>query len=269
MKRILILVVVALSLTSQILVGQTPKVQIEENIVYKEGSTNERHILDIAYPENAERRPVVVWFHGGGLTQGQKSIEPNLKNSGFVTVYPNYRLYPEVSVTEIIEDAAAAVAWVVKNIYNYGGEPSKVYVSGFSAGAYLTMMVGWNSTYLEKYGVDASALAGLAPISGQMITHFTERASRGITNLQPYVDEMAPLYYVNKKYISPILLVTGDAEVEMDCRYEENAYMAAMLKKNGHRNVILYQLEGMGHEGLLSKTAQILLIRWINSHQKR
>ncbi len=267
MKRILVLMVFALSLTSQALVAQNPKVQIEENIVYKEGPTHERHILDVAYPENTERCPVVVWFHGGGLTQGKKFIEPNLKNSGFVTVYPNYRLYPEASVAEIIDDAAAAVAWVIKNIYNYGGEPSKVYVSGFSAGAYLTMMVGLNSTYLEKYGVDASSLAGLAPISGQMITHFTERVSRGMTNLQPYVDEMAPLYYVNKEYIPPILLITGDSELEMDCRYEENAYMAAILKKNGHEAVTLYQLEGMSHEGLLSHTAQILLIRWIKSHQ--
>ena len=79
-----------------------------------------------------------------------------------------------------IEDAAAAVAWTFKNIETYGGSPRRIYVSGHSAGGYLTSMVGLDKRWLAAHKVDADALAGLIPYSGHTITHFTVRAERGI-----------------------------------------------------------------------------------------
>ena len=86
--------------------------------------------LDVYYPTDAKNLPVVVWFHGGGLTGGEKFIPNELKDKGVVVVGVNYRLLPKATLQECIDDAAAAVAWAFKNISKYGGSPSKIYVSG-------------------------------------------------------------------------------------------------------------------------------------------
>ena len=71
----------------------------------------ERCKLDIHYPMKTSGMPVVIWFHGGGLTGGQKSIPDGLKDAGFIVVAPNYRLIPNVKIDDCIDDAAEAVAW--------------------------------------------------------------------------------------------------------------------------------------------------------------
>ena len=81
-----------------------------------EGYAQERCKLDVYYPTNAQDAPVVVWFHGGGIEGGNKHIDPQLKNSGLVVVAANYRLLPKAPINDIIDDAAAAVAWTYKNI---------------------------------------------------------------------------------------------------------------------------------------------------------
>lgn len=76
--------------------------------------------------------PVIVWFHGGGLTSGNKSVPAELMDAGYVVVAPNYRLIPEVGVSECIDDAAEAVAWVFENIEKYGGDRKDICFRTFS-----------------------------------------------------------------------------------------------------------------------------------------
>ena len=71
----------------------------------------ERCKLDIYYPENLKDCPTVIWFHGGGLTSGNKSIPTKLKKSGMIVIAVNYRLLPKVTISECLGDAAAAIAW--------------------------------------------------------------------------------------------------------------------------------------------------------------
>jgi acetyl esterase/lipase len=97
----------------------------------------ERCKLDIYVPENIDGFTTVVWFHGGGLTAGEKSIPERLKNHKLAVVAVNYRLSPKVKSPAFIDDAAAAVAWVFKNIKKYGGDPKKIILAGHSAGGYL------------------------------------------------------------------------------------------------------------------------------------
>ncbi len=75
-----------------------------------------------------------MWFHGGSLTGGSRYF-PNLKDQGIALVGVSYRLASKVQPPAYIEDSAAAVAWVLKNIERYGGDPKKVFVAGHSAGA--------------------------------------------------------------------------------------------------------------------------------------
>lgn len=206
----------------------------------------ERCVLDIYYPKNAKGFATVIWFHGGGLIAGNKELPEGLKDKGFCVVSVNYRLSPKVKVQKCIEDAAAAIAWTFQNIASYGGEKSLIIVSGHSAGAYLSLMTGLDKKWLKADGIDANSIAGLIPLSSQTITHFAIRNERGIPETQPIVDEFAPLYHVRAD-APPLLLITGDRELEMLGRYEENAYMMRMMKIAGHKQTTLYELQGFGH----------------------
>jgi len=219
---------------------------------------NDRCRLDIYYPENTKDFTTVVWFHGGAITGGEKYIPEIWKNKGITVVAVNYRLSPKVKCPVYIEDAAAAVAWVFNNIEKYGGDSKKIVVSGHSAGGYLASMIGLDKKWLAKYDIDADKIAMLIPFSGHCITHMTIRKERGISDKQPIVDEYAPLFHVRAD-APPLILITGDRELELLGRYEENAYMMRMMKIAGHTKTKLYELDGFDHGGMASPGYEILL----------
>ncbi|MFA6795397.1 MAG: alpha/beta hydrolase [Proteiniphilum sp.] len=218
----------------------------QEDVRQKDPTIHERCRLDIYYPVNKKDFATVIWFHGGGLTGGKKELPEALKNKNICVVGVNYRLSPQVQAPAYIEDAAAAVAWVFAHIGDYGGDSAKIFVSGHSAGGYLTMMIGLDKQYLAAHHIDANHIAGLIPLSGQTITHFNIRAGYGMKDTQPLVDRYAPLYHVRPD-APPLLLITGDRELEMLGRYEENAYLARMMKIAGHKQTHLLELQGYSH----------------------
>ncbi|WP_037317865.1 alpha/beta hydrolase [Salegentibacter sp. Hel_I_6] len=204
-------------------------------------------LLDIHYPDSGEKAPVIIRFHGGGLTGGEKEIPKQLTKNGYCVVGVGYRLSPLVNAETSIRDAAGAIAWIIRNIDKYNGDPKNIFVSGHSAGGYLALMSVMNRAYLKEYDLDANQIAGLIPFSGHTITHFTIRNERGIPGEKPVVDELAPLYYVRGD-APPTLLITGDRDLEMLGRYEENAYFHRMMKINGHKDIEIYELDGYGHD---------------------
>ncbi len=230
---------------------------------------NERCVLDVYFPKEAANVPCIVWFHGGGLMYGQKEIPKALMEQGVCVVGVNYRLNPKVKAPEYIKDAAAAVAWCFRNIHKYGGDTSLIFVSGHSAGGYLTSMIGLDKQWLGAHDIDANRIAGLIPFSGNAITHITVRKERGIVPTQPVVDEMAPLFHVRAD-APPLLLLSGDRELELFGRYEENAYFMRMMRVVGHKDTRIMELDGYGH--LMTEPAFPLLlneVKRITDLQKR
>ena len=249
-KFLLVLFILSFKIT---VFSQEVRYEIKSNIPYYSDNLTqsdeyikEQCVLDIYYPSNTKGFPVIIWFHGGGLTGGNKEIPKALTEKGCCVVGVNYRLYPKINSPKYIEDAAAATAWVFKHIGSFGGDTSLVFLSGHSAGGYLASMIGLDKKWLSCYNVDANKIAGIVSLSGQMITHFTIRKEKGIPDVQPVIDELAPLYHVRSD-ASPLLLITGDRELELLGRYEENAYMMRMMKLAGHKFTRLYELDGYGH----------------------
>ena len=241
--------------------------QLEENIPYYDDDNNIRCELDIYYPENKKDFPTIVWFHGGGLKSGNKYIADRLKNQEVAIISANYRFFPIVSTKQVISDAAAAVAWAFNNINDYGGNEKLIFVSGHSAGGYLTSMVGLDKSWLAKYKIDSDKIAGLIPFSGHTITHFTVREEMGITDRNKViVDSMAPLYHVRKN-ASPYVIITGNRDLELLGRYEENAYMARMMRLTGHQGTIIYELDGYGHS--MVEPALPLLLKFVKEQTSK
>lgn len=219
--------------------------------------------LDLYYPVNLKNFPTVIWFHGGGLSGGSKFIPEELKNAGLAVVAVNYRLLPKAKLSDCIDDAAAVTAWVFKEIDKYGGDVRKIFVSGHSAGGYLTNMIGLDKKWLQAYQIDADSIAALIPFSGHAISHFAYRQSKGMKDTQPSIDEFAPLFYVRPD-CPPLIIVSGDREMEMLGRYEENAYFWRMMKVVGHKETYLYELDGYDHGAMASPAFHIL-----KNHVKR
>jgi len=214
--------------------------------------------LNFYYPTNVKNFPTVIWFHGAGLTGGNNELPKELLNENIAVVSVEYRLAPKVKAPAYIEDAAAATAWVFENIEKYGGNKNLIFQSGHSAGGYLAMMITLDKKYLQKYKIDANQIAGLIPFSGQAITHFQIRKEQGIPELQPTIDEYAPLFHVRKD-APPIVLITGDRELELLGRYEENAYLARMLKLVNHPSTKLLEEDGFDHVSMAQPAFPLLL----------
>lgn len=269
MKKIIFLFFLA----SSLFVNAQSEYVLEKNIQYYPDSISKKDTyiasqcnLDIYYPKNTKDFPTIIWFHGGGLTKGEKHIPKALKNQGFAVIGVEYRLSPVAKAPAYIEDAAAAVAWAFKNISKYGGDNRLIFVSGHSAGGYLGMMITLNKEYLNKYNIDANNIAALIPFSGQAITHFTVRKENGTKRTQPIIDQYAPLYFVRAD-APRMLLITGDRELELLGRYEENAYLLRMMKLNGNEKTTLYELQGFDHSGM-SEPAFPLLIKEVTAVSK-
>ncbi len=250
--------------------SQDVEYALKKDIPYYSENTDDYQkqmsLVDIYYPETEEKVPVIIWFHGGGLTSGSKQIPEALKNKGLCIVGVGYRLSPRVKAETSVRDAAASVAWVVRNIEKYNGDPEKIFISGHSAGGYLALMTVMNKSLLAEHDLDPEIFAGLIPFSGHTITHLTIRKENGIPEKQPIIDEWAPLYYVRKD-TPPILLITGDREKEMLGRYEENAYFYRMMKVVGQDDIELYEMDGYGH--LMSYPGFPLLVDFVKERAKK
>ena len=169
----------------------------------------------------------------------------------------NYRLSPRAQCPAYLEDAAQALAWVFRSIREYGGSEEKIFVSGHSAGGYLTLMLALDKSWTAAYGLDADRIAGACPISGQADTHSTIRKERGLPEDLPVIDAYAPVNHVRKEGC-PLMLITGDRSLEIPARWEENAHLAAVLKHFGHP-FELFELNGFDHSTVLASAC--LLIR--------
>lgn len=240
---------------------------IENNIAYyadaRDEYQKERCKLDVYYPKGIQGYPTVVWFHGGGLTAGDRYIPGLLKQRGIAVVGVSYRLAPKAQTPSFIQDTAAAVAWVIKNIERYGGDPKQVFVAGHSAGAYLGMMIAMDPKWFAAEGLSHRQLAGVVAISGQMSTHPTIRKLRGEKGerLRMAIDEYAPFFHVSKD-LPPICLVTGDRDIEIEARVEENQLMEATLRNLGDTTVEFHEMAGLDHD-TVEQGGQILTLTFI------
>lgn len=157
------------------------KAKITRDVSYGKSS---RQVLDLYQPPDAKDLPIVVFVHGGGFREGDKSINQQLfgnvpsyfARNGMLGVAMNYRLSPGSPWPAGAQDVGAAVAWLREHAARYGGDPAKIFLLGYSAGA----------THVASYVFDKSLRpAGGNGVAGAIVLS-------GLYQVQPtYVTNVA------------------------------------------------------------------------------
>jgi acetyl esterase/lipase len=208
--------------------------------------------LDLYIPQGVANAPVILSIHGGALSAGDRSEESfvgrRFAAEGYLTVVASYRLSPQVSHPAHIEDAAAAFAWVKRNIKQRGGDADRIMVIGHSAGAYLLMLLATDSRYLAAHRLSPGDIKGLVPVSGFF---WVDKA--GVAPDRPsYVwgtdrnvwMDASPARHL-RAGLPPVLLIDTDGDEEW--RQQQNLDMAAALRAAGNKDVTLHQVKGRTH----------------------
>lgn len=114
--------------------------------------------------------PVVIFWHGGSWSSGSKEqyiyLGMAIAKMDCVAVIIDYRKYPEIKFPAFTNDAIEALSWIYRNINQYGGNPTKLFTMGHSAGAHTAAMVTYYPEYLKSAGVPPSAIKGFIGVSG-------------------------------------------------------------------------------------------------------
>ena len=150
-------------------------------------------------------RPVVIFWYGGSWGRGSKSdyrfVGAALADHGYITVLPDYRLYPDVKFPDFLDDAAHAVAWVQEHAQEFGGDPHRIVLMGHSAGAHTAAYLALNHEFLARRGARPEWIVGLVGLSGPYVLAPNTRtlnrifaAPWGESDWQPlrFVDAQAP-----------------------------------------------------------------------------
>ena len=130
-------------------------VQVVADLKYG-AAPGDDNLLDIYRPEKFDKPlPVVVWIHGGGWANGDKSPSPQflqLVPRGFAVASINYRLTGTAPFPAQIYDCKGAIRWLRAHASEYQLDPDRIGVWGLSAGGHLVALLGTSGGVKELEG---------------------------------------------------------------------------------------------------------------------
>ena len=220
--------------------------------------------VDVFAPRGAkpsEKRPVIVWVHGGGWNSGDRALYGFVGRAfaaqGFVTVVTGYRLAPQHSFDDFMNDAANSIRWTHANIARYGGDPDRLVLAGQSAGAHMIMLAALDQRRLGEWAHAGGPIKGIIGLAGPYDFAPFEKggyADIAMGSVKP-VSETQPITFARGD-VPPVLLVTGDADETVQPR--NSRVLAAALRGKGN-DVTLIEYPGVDH--VTTATALSLLYR--------
>jgi Esterase/lipase len=215
--------------------------------------------LDIYRPDGARRAPVIVFFYGGSWQDGSRSeyrfVGAELARQGFVTVIPDYRLFPQVRYPSFVEDCARAVAWTHAHVAEHGGDARRIVLLGHSAGAYNAAMLALDPRFLRQAGGSRRWIRGMIGLGGpydflpltspDLKQIFGPREQRPLTQPIHWVDGTNP----------PMLLIDSHADHTVLPKNTVNLYHR-IRAAGGPVEMKLY--DGLSHRMLIGVVSRAL-----------
>jgi len=199
--------------------------------------------LYFVYPElakAAERRPTVVFIHGGGWGAGNPDQWfPQCRYfalRGLVGVSVQYRLKSDTTtVAECVTDCKSAIRYLRRNARSLGLDPEKIVVVGESAGGHLAAALGTIDGYDEP-GEDI-AVSGV-PNALVLLNPITDLTTRWGESLGAKAESLSPLHHISKK-TPPTLLIHGDADQVVDLQHARSFHEKMLAVGNRSQLIVL------------------------------
>ena len=202
--------------------------------------------LDLYLPQLEAAGPVFIFIHGGGFVEGDRAhygyVARPLAAQGIVTVVMSYRLSP-AHYPEPVYDVQAVLGWVYRNIEEYGGDASQIYIGGHSAGAILSAFVSVNKTWLSSMSLPGDLIKGFVPISGPYDLRKTGDFVDNYFSDDTKRVEASPVF--NIRNILPKAIVAVGA-LEKPYLESSQAFVEALDSAGGNAKLLV--LEGMAHD---------------------
>lgn len=238
-------------------------VELREDVVYGRGGERELK-LDLYLPRNdAEKRPAVVFIHGGGWKGGNRgqfrSQSLHLASNGYVCACIEYRLSGEARFPAAIEDAKCAVRFMRANAEELRVDPDRIAAAGGSAGGHLAALVGASDAAAELEGTGghaefSSRVNLVIPFNGVFDFAAMAKAKRAVPQIGAFIggtyEEMphayakaSPITYADKSD-PPFLLLHGSADQTVP--FKQSVRMQKRLQEVGVE-AELFEADGAGH----------------------
>jgi len=238
-------------------------------IQYIPGDMHAMRTLNVYAPEDAENLPVVVFMHGGGWRGGTPNAviwgleTSDLQDAGILLVSITHRANYQAMSPGPEEDVAAAIAWTIENIAEYGGDPERIFLAGHSSGAHVMTLAALDPSLLGAHELDASMLAGVIHMSGIIDLTISLKVDGGIESITRYAGEdperlreASPLYHIGKGPLPPFLIVHGEDEGDWAKR-ESEQFRDALIEHDCEARVV--EVAGVDH---------YTLVQFLNPRQK-
>lgn len=241
------------------LAGCVPPVEERLGITYDDRYAAGR--LDVYLPGDADRgaRPGVLFVHGGGWHLGDRTHHADharrLAASGYVAISIDYRLVPEATYPAPVQDSLCALAFVRAHADEWGLDPARIAVAGYSAGGHLVSMIG---TAFDDPEVQPDCAAGPTGAPAAVISGAGPQDLRGrygehdaIVDFLGLPEAEAPERYAAASPVTrarpdapPFLFVHGSDDWFVPI--EQSRRMRDLLRAEGV-DARLLELGGVGH----------------------
>jgi acetyl esterase/lipase len=222
---------------------------VHRDLAYGRGP---RQRFDLYLPKSASApAPILLFFYGGAFRAGRKSeyrvVGEAFASQGIFVAVADYRIYPEGRFPDFLNDAAAALAAVHARAAEFGCDPSRIFLAGHSAGAYIAVMLAVNPAYLRAANADPSWVRGVIAMAGR----YHEIPLGDATAVEifggPARAETRPAGFIDGKR-PPMLLLAGAAESPEVL--VSHSKLASHLKDHASEvQQIIYP--GIGHMGIM------------------
>jgi acetyl esterase/lipase len=215
--------------------------------------------MDVYLPDDAgEARPAVMFIHGGGWRHGSKDAHAGaakrLARSGYVAATINYRLVPDGVFPLAVKDCLCALSFLRAHADEWGLDPERVAVAGYSAGGHLAALLGVAADdpalapdcAAGPTGPPAAAIPGAGPVDllAMNVDAVAEFVGASLEDDPARWELASPIHHVEAGE-PPFLFIhgSGDWFVDLD---EQTRAMDEALRAAGNDSRVL-SLDGSGH----------------------
>ncbi len=199
--------------------------------------------FDVYAPAGAQAAPVLVFWHGGGWTNGYREwvrfMAPHVTALGLVLVAPSYRLVTEQAFPASVDDAVALLAHLQQALPTWGGSPRRLLLSGHSAGGHLAALTALRRNAWTRFGLADDLVGACLPISGIMDLHDAQPAP-GSLEERIYTTVLRGLDASQDAVFSPLYWCAGNT-VPFDLSLGQND--SARVQRSNRRLLPLLQAQ--------------------------